>query len=150
MTWNELLFALVITSSNARTASVGLATFLEAEGSVQWQLVAALGVMTILPVFVFMGAMHRFMVRGLRWEPSRGDAASGRGLLESFWLTANAVKVGLGQTQIDAKAWRVPQEPLLGGHEWFWREKHLLGYTLGPGGAETDSRRAPKAIGRTR
>ncbi len=72
MTWNELLFALVITSSKARTASVGLATFLEAEGSVQWQLVAALGVMTILPVFVFMGAMHRFMVRGLTMGALKG------------------------------------------------------------------------------
>ena len=72
MTWNELLFALVITSSNARTASVGLATFLEAEGSVQWQLVAALGAITILSVFVFMGAMHRSMVRGLTMGVLKG------------------------------------------------------------------------------
>jgi len=72
MTWNELLFALVITSSKARTAAVGLATFLEAEGSVQWQLVAALGVLTIVPVFVFMGAMHRFMVGGLTMGALKG------------------------------------------------------------------------------
>jgi multiple sugar transport system permease protein len=65
LTWNELLFALVLTSSRSRTASVGLATFLEAEGSVLWQLVASLGVPTILPVFLFMGLMHRFMVKGL-------------------------------------------------------------------------------------
>jgi multiple sugar transport system permease protein len=72
LTWNELLFALVLTSSRARTASVGLASFLEAEGAVQWQLVAALGVLTILPVFLFMGAMHRFMVRGLTMGALKG------------------------------------------------------------------------------
>jgi multiple sugar transport system permease protein len=72
LTWNELFFALVITSSKARTASVGLATFLEAEGSVQWQLVAALGVMTVLPGFVPMDAMNRFMVRGLTMGALKG------------------------------------------------------------------------------
>jgi multiple sugar transport system permease protein len=51
---------------------VGLASFLEAEGAVQWQLVAALGVLTILPVFLFMGAMHRFMVRGLTLGALKG------------------------------------------------------------------------------
>jgi multiple sugar transport system permease protein len=72
LTWNELLFALVLTSSRSRTASVGLATFLEAEGSVQWQLVASLGVLTILPVFLFMGLMHRFMVKGLTMGALKG------------------------------------------------------------------------------
>jgi len=72
LTWNELLFALVLTSARARTASVALASFLEAEGSVQWQLVASLGVLTILPVFLFMGAMHRFMVRGLTLGALKG------------------------------------------------------------------------------
>lgn len=72
LTWNELLFALVITSSRARTASVGLASFLEAGGSIQWPLVAALGVLTILPVFLFMGALRRFMVQGLPFGALKG------------------------------------------------------------------------------
>jgi multiple sugar transport system permease protein len=72
LTWNELLFALVLTSSRARTASVGLATFLETEGAVQWQMVAALGLITIVPVFLFMGFLHRFMVRGLTLGALKG------------------------------------------------------------------------------
>jgi len=51
---------------------VGLASLLEAEGAVQWQLMAALGVLTILPVFLFMGAVHRFVVRGLTLGALKG------------------------------------------------------------------------------
>jgi len=54
----------VLTSAWARTALGALPSSLEVEGASHWQPVAALGVLTIPPVFIFMGAMHRFTVRG--------------------------------------------------------------------------------------
>lgn len=63
--WNELLFGLVLTSSRARTAAVALATFVEAEGQVQWGAVASLGLVTILPAVLFVLFMQRYLVDGL-------------------------------------------------------------------------------------
>jgi len=63
--WNEFLFGFVLTSSEARTAPVALATYIEAEGMVQWGTIAALGVGTILPILIFVGAMHKYLIKGL-------------------------------------------------------------------------------------
>lgn len=63
--WNEFLFGFVLTSSAARTAPVALATFTEAEGKIQWGSIAALGLGTIAPVLIFVGALHKYLVAGL-------------------------------------------------------------------------------------
>jgi multiple sugar transport system permease protein len=63
--WNEFLFALVLTSFRAKTASVVLGTYVENEGMLQWGILAALGVCTILPTVLFMVFMQKFLIKGL-------------------------------------------------------------------------------------
>ena len=72
LSWNEFLFALVLTSFRAKTAPVALATFVENEGMLQWGAMAALGIFTILPVLIFMIFMNRFLVKGLTLGSLKG------------------------------------------------------------------------------
>ncbi len=62
--WNEFLFALVITRSDAMTAPVAITRFLAYEGA-EWGKIAAGTVVLILPVLIFAIAMRRYLVRGL-------------------------------------------------------------------------------------
>jgi multiple sugar transport system permease protein len=63
--WNEFIFALVLTSFRAKTAPVVLATFVENEGTLQWGALAALGVWTVMPTLLFMLFLRKLLVRGL-------------------------------------------------------------------------------------
>jgi len=72
LSWNEFLFALVLTSFRAKTAPVALATFVENEGMLQWGAMSALGIFTILPVLVFMVFMNKFLVKGLTLGSLKG------------------------------------------------------------------------------
>ncbi|HVZ43531.1 MAG TPA: carbohydrate ABC transporter permease [Ramlibacter sp.] len=63
--WNELLFALVLTSVDAKTLPVALIAYTESEGMLQWGSVSVLGMVTLLPVLVFFLALNRFLVQGL-------------------------------------------------------------------------------------
>ena len=63
--WNEFIFALVLTSFKAKTAPVLLATYIENEGTLQWGVLAALGVWTVMPTLLFMLFMKKFLIRGL-------------------------------------------------------------------------------------
>lgn len=62
--WNEFLFALVITRSDAMTAPVAITRFLAYEGA-EWGKIAAGTVVLILPVLLFAIAVRRYLVRGL-------------------------------------------------------------------------------------
>jgi multiple sugar transport system permease protein len=62
--WNEFLFALVITRFNARTAPVGITNFMAYEG-VEWGRVAAGSVIVLIPVLIFAIVVRRYLVRGL-------------------------------------------------------------------------------------
>ena len=70
--WNEFIFALVLTSFRAKTAPVALGTFVEGEGMIQWGQLGVLGVGTILPTILFMIFMQRFLVRGLTLGALKG------------------------------------------------------------------------------
>ena len=70
--WNEFIFALVLTSFNAKTAPVVLATFVENEGSLQWGALAALGVWTVMPTLLFMLFLKKFLIRGLTMGALKG------------------------------------------------------------------------------
>lgn len=72
LSWNEFLFALVITSYDAKTAPVALATFIETEGVIQWGIIAALGICTIMPMLLFMVFMHKFLIKGLTLGSLKG------------------------------------------------------------------------------
>jgi multiple sugar transport system permease protein len=62
--WNEFLFALIITRFNARTAPVGITNFMAYEG-VEWGRVAAGSVIILVPVLLFAVIVRRYLVRGL-------------------------------------------------------------------------------------
>ncbi len=62
--WNELLFALVLTRSQARTAPV-IATSFMSGYELPWGKIMATGTLIVLPVTVFALLVSRHMVRGL-------------------------------------------------------------------------------------
>ncbi len=62
--WNEFLFALVITRFNARTAPVGITNFMAYEG-IEWGRVAAGSILILIPVLIFAVAVRRYLVKGL-------------------------------------------------------------------------------------
>ena len=70
--WNEFLFALVLTSFKAKTAPVVLGTFIENEGMLQWGALAALGVWTVMPTLLFMLFLRKFLIRGLTLGALKG------------------------------------------------------------------------------
>ncbi|QPM67937.1 carbohydrate ABC transporter permease [Atribacter laminatus] len=65
MNWNEFLFPLVLTSVDAVTLPVAVASFLESEGMIQWGAVSALASTAIIPIIVFGIFMNKFLVKGL-------------------------------------------------------------------------------------
>ena len=70
--WNEFLFALVLTSLKAKTAPVVLATLADTEGQIQWGALSALGVGTVLPTVLVMVFLGRFLIRGLTLGAVKG------------------------------------------------------------------------------
>jgi multiple sugar transport system permease protein len=70
--WNEFIFALVLTSFKAKTAPVVLATYIENEGTLQWGTLAALGVWTVMPTLLFMLFLRKFLIRGLTMGALKG------------------------------------------------------------------------------
>ncbi len=65
LTWNEFLFAMVLTSINATTAPVALMSFIEVDGAIQWGSVAVLGFTTVFPIIFVLVIFHKFLVKGL-------------------------------------------------------------------------------------
>jgi len=62
--WNEFLFALVLTRAEAKTAPVEAANFMTGFG-VRWGAMMATGTLIVLPVVVFAAVVSRHLVRGL-------------------------------------------------------------------------------------
>jgi multiple sugar transport system permease protein len=69
--WNEFLFALVLTSNKARTAPVGLQTFIGYQ-EVNWGALSASATVMLIPVFVILVLFQRQIVRGLTFGAVRG------------------------------------------------------------------------------
>jgi multiple sugar transport system permease protein len=64
ISWNEFLFASILTSFNAQTLPVAISTFI-GERRLEWTTMAALGTLMLIPVMVFALAAQRYIVRGL-------------------------------------------------------------------------------------
>jgi multiple sugar transport system permease protein len=64
LTWNEFIFALIITRDNAVTLPLGLTSFRTDRGDV-WEYMAAAGIVTTIPIFIMALAIQRHYVRGL-------------------------------------------------------------------------------------
>ncbi|MBX2884555.1 MAG: carbohydrate ABC transporter permease [Granulosicoccus sp.] len=62
--WNEFLFALIITSKNAVTLPIGLALFKAEEGDL-WNLLAAAGIIIMVPMFVLALIIRKHFVQGM-------------------------------------------------------------------------------------
>jgi len=64
--WNEFLVALyVINSRQFQTISLGAATLVSAQRPIDWNIAAAVGVVTVVPILVFSLFVQRYIVRGL-------------------------------------------------------------------------------------
>lgn len=62
--WNEYLFASIMTSMKARTITTGLAEFVTVIGT-NWGEMAAVSVVCLLPAVIFLGYIQRYIITGL-------------------------------------------------------------------------------------
>lgn len=69
--WNELLYALTITSLQARTIPVAIAGFV-GDNALAWGQMSAFSVLSILPVLAMAFAVQRYLVRGLTFGAVKG------------------------------------------------------------------------------
>jgi len=69
--WNEFLFALILTRENARTIPIQL-SFFEAPFIVPFGEMSALSLVTITPVIVLTLAIQKYLVRGLTFGALKG------------------------------------------------------------------------------
>ena len=63
--WNEFVFALVFTTSAAKTAPVAIAEMLGTVEGVQWGVVFAAATVQLLPILAVVLALQRYLVAGL-------------------------------------------------------------------------------------
>lgn len=69
--WNEFLFAYILTRDVARTITVGVESFFTLRG-ILWGPVAAAATISVLPMLIFVLILQRYMVRGLTFGAVRG------------------------------------------------------------------------------
>jgi multiple sugar transport system permease protein len=63
-TWNEFLYALILTGRDAKTAPVAIVGFMTNK-EILWGRMAAAGTVVLVPVLAFAIVAHRHLVRGL-------------------------------------------------------------------------------------
>ncbi len=69
--WNEFLFAYILTRDTARTITVGVESFFTLRG-ILWGPVAAAATISVVPMLAFVLVLQRYMVRGLTFGAVRG------------------------------------------------------------------------------
>ena len=70
ISWNDFLFALILTTNDATTLPVGLALFKAEEGDL-WNLLSAAGIIIMAPMFVLALAVQRHFVQGMTMGAAR-------------------------------------------------------------------------------
>ena len=65
LTWNEFLFALLLTGTDTRTVPVAMARTLGGELGVEWGLLAAIVTLFLVPVFVVTFLLQQHLLRGI-------------------------------------------------------------------------------------
>ncbi len=64
--WNEFLVGLYIINSTSReTIPIAASGLLTVESPIDWNLAAAVGILTVIPVFLFSLFVQRYIVRGI-------------------------------------------------------------------------------------
>jgi len=69
--WNEFLYASILTSVQAKTLPVMIATFMS-DQYLRWGEMSAMGSMMIIPVMIFSAATQKYLVRGLTFGAVKG------------------------------------------------------------------------------
>ena len=64
LSWNEFLFAVIITTNKAVTLPVGLSMF-HAEEGVLWHLISAAGIIIMMPMFALATLIQKHFVQGM-------------------------------------------------------------------------------------
>ena len=62
--WNEFLYALILTGTRARTAPVAISSLIGGD-TLTWGQMCAASTVMLMPVFVFTLAMQKFLIRGV-------------------------------------------------------------------------------------
>lgn len=62
--WNEFVFALFLTSTSSTTLPTTVNLFLSITGT-EWGEMAAVGIITVLPVLIFAMLVQKYLIRGL-------------------------------------------------------------------------------------
>lgn len=62
--WNEFMFALVLTQQKAVTLPVGITNFF-ADGFVLWNTLSAATVVSLIPAIIFVGIFQRYIIKGV-------------------------------------------------------------------------------------
>ena len=62
--WNEFLYAVILTGRNAKTVPVAITGFIT-NRDILWGRIAASGTMVLFPVLIFALSVQRYLVRGL-------------------------------------------------------------------------------------
>jgi multiple sugar transport system permease protein len=70
-TWNEFLFALMLTGPRTRTVPVALARTLQGERGVDWGVLAAIETLYVLPVLIVAMSLQKYLLRGLTFGAVR-------------------------------------------------------------------------------
>lgn len=71
--WNEFLFSLYLTRTpELQTVPVTIRTYDASAGTTEWGLMAAAGTAAIIPVFIFVLFVQRYLIRGLTLGAVRG------------------------------------------------------------------------------
>jgi multiple sugar transport system permease protein len=69
--WNEFLFALVLSGSTTKTVPIGVSSFIGTV-SVDWGGSSAAAIVALVPIFILGLAAQRFLVRGLTFGGVKG------------------------------------------------------------------------------
>ena len=71
LSWNEFLFALILTRQNIKTAPVAITMFLRFE-DVKWGSIAAAATLIATPVLIFSILVRKYLIRGLTEGAEKG------------------------------------------------------------------------------
>jgi multiple sugar transport system permease protein len=64
--WNEFLVGLfIVSSTNRETIPIAASALLTVESPIQYNIAAAVGVLTVIPVLLFVIVVQRYIVRGI-------------------------------------------------------------------------------------
>lgn len=71
LSWNEFLFAMILTGRNARTLTINIAEFVGDTG-IDWPEIMAASVIALLPVLIFTFLMQKHLASGLTGGALKG------------------------------------------------------------------------------